>query len=611
MNHVVINRIIQVAVIIYLAVTLYGCANKSSGPQGGPKDENPPKVKKESPLNGSLNYQAKEVEVEFDEIIVLESVLTNLLVSPPQKTPPAINAYGKKLRVKFEEDLVDSTTYTISFGDAIVDNNEKNVLKGYSFSFATGDVLDTMQVAGTMLNAEDLNPISGKVVGIYAESDDSVFTQKPFLRIARTDENGEFVVKNVKPGKYRVYGLNDINRDYTLQPGEGLAINDSIIEPYTRIEEMSDTIWADSVTVDSVHTYMGTQYYPNDVLLRYYEENRKRQYYMKSERKEPHAFSLFFATEAKQLPVLHPLTSGWSDSTVLRQTNRTNDTITYWMRDTAIIGTDTLRFVMDYMKTDSLFELQLQSDTISVVYRAPRIAKNNKKKDKENEKEPMQFLKFKHNASGTFEIYNPVRLQMESPIETYDTAHFHLIEYVDTIEVVRPYTFEANDSINMHFSLSYPWEAEKKYKLTIDSAAMCDIYGAHNDAFSTDFTIRSLEEYSKVIVKLSNYDDRAIIQMMDDKDKVVRELPAAESGAVFEHLSPKDYYMRLFIDENADGKWTTGEYAKKRQPEPVYYFPNKLTLRANWDFEENWDFLEKSLLEQKPTEIKKDAAKKD
>ena len=603
----ILTKSVQISIIVFLSIKLYGCANKTSGPQGGPKDEDPPVVKKESPLNGSVNYKTKEVEVVFDEIIQLDKVMENVLVSPPQKTPAEISSYGKKLHVKFEDDLVDSTTYTISFGDAIVDNNEKNVLKGYNFSFSTGDILDSLEISGTLINAEDLNPADGKTVGIYAELDDSIFSKKSFLRITKTDENGNFSVKNVRSGSYRIFALNDMNRDYMLQPGEGLASYDSIITPYSRIEQMTDTVWADSLTVDSVRTYMGTQFYPNDVVMHYFEENKKRLYFVKADRPEPHYFKLYFSTEQKTPPTLSALNDVWNENALVQMVP-TNDTITYWIKDSTVIKTDTLLFAMNYFKTDSLYNLQAQTDTIKAIYRA-KITNKKKKKDK-NKKEVTNFLKFNCNATGTFEIYNPLLLTMESPQLTVDTSKIHLSEIIDTIVSPLPLSFQPMDSIGMRYAINHDWKAEKKYEITIDSLAFVDIYGLHNDKFNSKFTIRSLDEYSKLIIKLVNFDARAVIQILDKEDKVVRSLPAQEEGTVFEYLSPQEYYMRLFVDENGDGKWTSGDFAKKQKPEQVYYFPNKLELRANWDFEENWNFTEKPLMEQKPTEIRKKLSEK-
>ena len=194
-----IHPLRQLLRLLLIVCFVYSCANKGPGPTGGPKDETPPRVMKSVPENGAMNFSKQEIQVDFDENISLEKVTEEVVVSPPQQKAPDIRAQGKRLVVAFEDTLESGTTYTIDFGNAIVDLNEKNPLSGYTFSFSTGGDIDTLAIAGILINAEDLNPVSGIIVGIYAEHDDSVFTQKPFLRIGKT----ETVEKNGKQKKVK------------------------------------------------------------------------------------------------------------------------------------------------------------------------------------------------------------------------------------------------------------------------------------------------------------------------------------------------------------------------------------------------------------------------
>ena len=179
------KKIFTAIIIIGISFLVYACANKAQGPTGGPKDETPPKLIKSNPLNGALNYNKKEIQIIFDENISVEKASDNVLISPPQAKQPDVRGNARIVTVKFEEDLLDSTTYTINFGDAIVDLNEKNPVKDYRFAFSTGNQIDTLKISGMLINAEDLNPMAGTIVGIYRERDDSVFFQKPFLRIGK------------------------------------------------------------------------------------------------------------------------------------------------------------------------------------------------------------------------------------------------------------------------------------------------------------------------------------------------------------------------------------------------------------------------------------------
>jgi len=598
----------RTCLILGVSFLVYSCANKAQGPTGGPKDETPPRVMKTNPANGSLNFSKKQILIEFDEIVTVEKASENVIISPPQVKPPDVKAFGKRLTVDFNDNLLDSTTYSINFGDAIVDLNEKNAIKNYLFSFSTGNEIDTLKIGGVVLNAEDLNPLAGIYVGIYKETDDSVFTTKPFLRIGKTDENGRFSIDNVKSGTYKVFGLGDTNRDYYFQPGEGLALHDSLVSPTTRIEQMQDTIWKDTVTVDSIRTYMGTRFLPDDLTLRYFKEIKKRQYFLKAERKEPYVFSIYFNTTAAELPVIKPLNFEWEGKYLL-QKNKTLDSLTYWITDSIVWKTDTLQMTMTYLKSDSLFNLVPVTDTLNVSMRKvranPRARTSGKQADLK-----VEALKFTNNIASTFEIYNPVILRFEAPLSEIDISKITLSQKIDTVLKPIPFKWRQIDSTKMSYAVEYKWEPETSYELSIDSAVFKSIYNKVSTKYTAQFKIRSLEEYSSVKMLMAEFNPKAVMQVLDAKDQVLATRPVVEKGTVFEYLKPGDYYVRLFIDLNGNGKWDTGELNGRHQPEEVFYYPKKMTLMANWEFEETWDYKLTPLLKQKPLELRKDTSKK-
>ncbi|MEI6752956.1 MAG: Ig-like domain-containing protein [Paludibacter sp.] len=592
-----------ILVILIISFLVYACANRGSGPTGGLKDTTPPKVMKSTPLNGSLNFKKKQVEIQFDEMVSIDKPTENVIISPPQQKPPDVKALGKNVVVNFNEDLTDSTTYSINFGNGIVDLNEKNALKNYMFSFSTGNEIDTLQVSGTVINSEDLNPVSGIMVGIYRESEDSVFFKKPFLRVGRTDESGHFVISNIKKGKYKIFALGDVNHDYVFQQGENLAMYDSMITPTFRREQMRDTIWKDSTEIDSIHTFMGTHYLPDDMVLRLFKENKKRQYFVKYERKEPFVFSIFFNAPAAKLPEFQALNSKWEGSYIL-QKNATNDSLTYWITDSLVWKTDTLQFKLTYLKSDSAFNLKPQTDTLNISMRKLRINTKAKKATKIK----VEPLKFTTNTAGTFDLYNPIMLNFEAPLNQIDLSKIKLYLKVDTIYKQIQYKWRQTDSTKINYAIDYKWIPEKSYQLRIDSAAFRSIYDRISTKLKSEFKIRSLDEYSSVKLLLAKFNPKAVLQLLDAKDVVIATKPALEKGTLFQYLRPGTYYLRLYIDENGNGMWDTGELAKQLQPEQVYYYPGKLTLKANWDFEETWDYNQTPILQQKPAELKKAGA---
>lgn len=599
---------------ILTTLLLASCANRGQGPQGGPRDSIPPVVMKETPLNGTLNFTGKEIVVQFDEYIQLDDVQKNVLISPPQQTPPEVKAIGKKLSVVFQEDLIDSTTYTLDFGPAICDYNEKVPLEGYVFSFSTGDVIDSLAISGKLYDAATLNPMPFVMVGIHRNLSDSALSTIPFTRITRTDSEGNFIIHNIHAGTYRLYALNDISRDYIYQPGEALAYADSLIVPSCRIEEHTDTIWKDTLgidlltgdtlftrLVDSTYTHQVTHFYPDSLILWCFEESKQRRYFQRVFREEQHIFSLVFSAPQDTLPIIRALRpsevdslgndSSWVDflQHSMLQASFNKDTLTFWLTDSLAIGMDSIYLQMQYKVTDSLYNLVDKIDTVLAVYRHPRLsekARETYERNKRNRK-----LELKTNASSKFEIYDTIRVLSAFPIDSLNDDMFHLWQKVDTILKPMAVKLEKKDSMGMEVYIMAKLLPEASYQLKIDSAACIDIYGICNDSIETTLKLKSKEEYSSLTVKLEAFDSLARIQLLNDKDVVIRELPATNDGTKFEYLAPTTYYLRLYIDLDGDGKWTTGDWLLKRQPEPIYYFPKKLKLRANWDFEENFDHL--------------------
>lgn len=634
--------------IITLALALFavGCANRGVGPQGGPKDEIPPKVLKEEPQNGSTNQHSKVINLTFDEIIQLNNVQANVLISPPQAKQAQLKSFSKKVRITFEDDLKDSTTYTIDFGEAIVDNNERNPLRNYTFSFSTGDIIDTLQIAGELFYAQTLNPMSDIYVGIHRNHADSMFSTTTFDRVARTDSLGRFCIRNIHPGSYRLYALGDINRNYKYDLGEGIAWCDTIITPTcsntnNTVNQLPDSIPTDTAETKRAHidtTIVNTDstallpdnkdkpqrktvFGPDNIKLLYSNEDLQRHYFMRAIRDQQHFFQLIFATQQDSVPVIKPIgeDTAWVQHSIVQYSTHL-DTVTYWLTDSSAIKIDTIRLEMTYMKSDSIFRLQPQTDTINIVYRSLKNNKNNKNR-KVSERTPR--VEYSANNTGTFDVYTPLTLRFKTPVKEIYADSMHLSMTIDTSEQKIQFRLQPKDDSHMIYYLLPEtstqninlesgdwfeiWQPATAYTLAIDSGALHDIYGNTVDKKIIKFKTRGLDDYSSVKIILTDFDSTAVIEILDSKDKVIRSLPAKSSGTVFKYLKPESYYMRLYLDSDHNKRWTPASWAQYKQAERVYYFPNKLTLRANWDFEETWDF--KAYEYKKPKELQKDQSK--
>ena len=562
---------------------------------------------------GALNFKGKRIEVTFDEYLQLDNVSQHLLMSPPQQTPPDVKVRGKKLIIQLQDTLRDSTTYTINFGNAVCDYREKVPLHNYTFYFSTGPTIDTLEYTGRVYEAATLNPLEGIFVGIHQSMEDSAFTTAPFLRVAKTDSAGFFRIGNMHAGTYRLYAVEEVSRDYRLSPGEALAYADEPIRPVlppVRETTVVDSLDIDSLAIDSLMTdslKIDTLPEPEEkgATLMLFREEQKRLYLQRTIRDQQHRIQIYFSSSPDSLPQLRPLTD--SLNYFLSYSSK-RDTVTLWLTDSLSIAQDSIFIEARFRRTDSLYRLEWATDTLRAIWRAPKL--NARAKAAEERKNRNRRLELKSNARSGFDLYDTLRLQCTTPIATIERDSLHLFERVDTILKPMPFTLAPYDTLPMQLVFLADFKPEGKYELHIDSAAIHDIYGVTHIKGTYPMQVKSLSDYSTLRVKLNPYLPKARIQVINNKDQVLRELPADPEGALFEYLKPDAYYLRLYLDENGDGKWTTGSWSEKRQPEPIYYFPEKIQTKSNWDFEEEWDYQAVEQLKAKPKELIKAAPKK-
>ncbi|MDD7016946.1 MAG: Ig-like domain-containing protein, partial [Bacteroidales bacterium] len=349
--------------LLGMAAMLWSCANIGS-PSGGPRDYTPPVVLKSNPTPRSVNFKGKKVTIQFDEIVAIKDQQKKVVISPAQKEPATIRSLGRTVEVIFNEDLIPNTTYTIDFSDAIEDNNEGNRLDGYCFSFATGESIDTMSVSGMVLRARDLEPMQHVMVGLHSNLDDSAFTKQQFERISRTNDKGEFTVQGVKPGKYHIFALNDMDGNYRMSRSEDYAFLDEIVVPSVREFTSQDTTFTFDHRVDTVVTATHTEYLPNDILLSMFNERYTPLYLKKAERVSRNRLFVLFSAP-NQLPELNILSpANHADDWYVMERREGNDSIVYWLTDSVLLKADSINVDMRYMKMDSLENVVAVNDTI-------------------------------------------------------------------------------------------------------------------------------------------------------------------------------------------------------------------------------------------------------
>lgn len=642
-------------------------------PSGGDYDIEPPVFVSSNPKIGETNVDRTRLSLTFDENVKVADVMTKVVVSPAQKQIPSITANGKTVSVELKDSLVPNTTYTIDFSDAIRDLNEENVLDGFSMEFSTGETIDTLRLSGMVLEARNLEPAQGMLVGVYrtdsadilrpdtlhyaandtlrtilpdsvaAEMPDSLLRDsillpkimsRPMERIAKTNQLGQFTIRGLSPGTYRIYAVNDVNRDYRWDVSEDVAFYDVTLSPSAVDDMHTDTLTTEAGT-DSIVDHKLTTYLPNDILLTWFNEGRTSQYLKDYSRNERKKLLIQFSAPVDSLPQITLLNGPRAGATIdkwaVMNTREGRDSLDFFITDTAVIAQDTMQLAMRYLRTDTLNKLSWGNDTLRVLFKGARDEARQKEKEAKEQEKWMKeieehpewedsiraahapkpvFLDINLKSGSTQEVYLPALLEFKQPIDSMIMSAMRLTSQHDSITdtLVAP-PLEKVDSFDiLTYKLDYKWEPGTKYTFTIDSAAITGVYN-HNKEFKAEFTTRTLEDYSALFFNIAGVRDSAFVEILDGSDKVVQTAPVNAGAAEFPYLQPGTYYARLYIDRNGNGKYDTGNLIDGLQPEEVYYYPKKINLKKNWDVEQSWDIYETAVDMQKPKEIVKNKPK--
>lgn len=635
--------------IFLLTITSVASCARMGAPDGGWYDETPPRVVSTYPSDRGINSKSNKVIINFDEYIKLENASEKVVISPPQAEMPEINAAGRRIIVELRDQLKDNTTYTIDFSDAIVDNNEGNPLGNYTYSFSTGNQIDTLEVSGTVLAAENLEPVKGTLVGLYRLSDnqvdsikngtpvsefDSMFSQEPLLRVSRTDSRGHFVIRGIAPGSYRVVALTDMDGNFMYsQAAEAIGYNYDIVVPTCAPDMRQDTIWSDTIHIRDIKQVPYTHFRPDNIVLRQFVKEQVDRFFLKTERKEANMFQLFFSGPSHKLPQIKGLNFDETDAFVVEYTPKL-DTITYWIKDSALINMDTLRVIVNYDATDSLGNLAVVNDTSEILSKQPYEKRQKQLKKEIEEWKKNLEKKRKRGEEVTDTIYRSkplepkyefnqqiapdqsIYINIPTPIAKIDTSAIHLYIKQDDKWYNDRFALRQRQTENAtprNLEIIAEWRAGAEYSFEVDTLAFTDIYGNTSNPYKSGIKVKTEDEFSSLFVK-PHYPDMdslsIIIQMIDNSEKVIKQSLVIDGTAEFYYVVPGDYYLRAIIDTNNNGKWDTGNFDENLQPEEVYYYSEKVSCREKWDVTREWNLQDRPLDKQKPGAITKQKAEK-
>ncbi|MEA3444987.1 MAG: Ig-like domain-containing protein [Bacteroidota bacterium] len=585
-NHSIQSIFFTGTVLVLLIAFMFSCANMGM-PKGGPKDEQPPQIIESRPPNFSVNFIEQKIEITFDEYVVLKSVGQKLIISPPLPEKPEIKLKGKKLLIELNNELKDSTTYSLNFGNAIVDNNEGNVMQNFQFVFSTGPDLDSLSISGKINNAFTNLAEAGILIMAYSNLADTMPLKVIPEYVARSLKDGSFSIRNMRSATYKLFALKDANSNYLFDmPNEAIAYLDTFITPFAVLSEKIDTIHLDTLGNDSIARRSITKTYPDNIRLWLFEEEFNKQYLKSSDRKNKAKIKLAFNEAVKDSIPINFLLPDTLDFIAEYHTNR--DSLFLWLKDSNQYNIDTISFEIAYMRKDSLNEDYMHRDTLKLGFRKKE--KKKKKKDEEDVKpKGLQFSTIPKKNTN-LEKEKTFELNFHEPLSVWDTSLIHLYYKKDTLQIPVQYSLQ-NDSTKIRvINLIADWVPDTRYVFVSEDSAFTSIWGNSTDSTVISFKTRSIEEYGNIILNTDSIEGMGIVQLMTTKEEVIEERKISNAANIrFNYLLPGSYKLKIIFDQNGNGKWDTGKYLLKLQAEKVNYYPEEIKVRANWDMELDWD----------------------
>jgi len=538
------------------------CA-KIVAPVGGPKDVTPPQIVKATPPNQSPYFNSKIIKITFDEFVVLNNPADRVIFSPPISQIPDFSLSRKSLIIKFSDTLQSNTTYNIAFPDCVKDFTEGNSIPFFQYTFSTGAYIDSFYVSGEITETLSLQPASDCFVFLYKKNIDSLpKTVRPDY-VTRTDPQGHFNFTNIAEGIYKIFALKDINQNYIYDlPNESIAFQENLVTALP-------IAWVDSASKDSLSDLF-VQIESQYVHLTLFTEKDTVHREPKWTTPRKGVYEFVFNKPINEYSINHLDTSQkveWFE-----KLSSQRDTLTLFLKQPI---SDSLHIEI---WTDGLYR-----DTCHLLpFRETRQRGRESSKKQSDDKLQVTSVNADH-------LYLPMMLNFSGPIRPVDSVPVMLIKRKNSGNDTLVDYISIPDGLVTAYPLLFKKEEKVPYTMIFQDSLFWSYQGATHDSLFFNFTIKSDKDYGDLMMRYQIEEEGIgyIISLISSKDKIIQTDTILSSRKIYyTHLIPDHYKIKVIEDVNLNGKWDTGNYEKKIQPEKIFYFDKPIIIRGYWEVEE-------------------------
>lgn len=503
-------------------------------PTGGKRDSIPPTLVESNPLNKTLNFKGRKIELFFDEYVVVDNINQKLVITPEADNPYSYKQNGMSVSLSFKNDFQDSTTYTLNFGDAIKDFAEKNPAKNLKLVFSTGSTLDSGRVYGTIKDLRTNKPVFDALVGLYNVSDTlNIAKQKPYY-FSRTDSSGVFSIENIQTRQYELIAIDDKNRNMLWNAKD------------ERMGFLGRTITAGT---DSM-AYNLNMFLSDNTPLKVQRTLPKVNNY-----------SVVFSKAIENVEV----------------TFMNKDTLPYLLETN---GTNLKFFNVEPHPDTTLVKLKTL-DSLGISSEFEQKIAFQAQRGKQRQLDPLSLTTFPEANKPVTNTFT-YKLILNKPIQKIDDQKIAIISDSLTHEPLSAFKYSWNKNHNI-LSIDAKSFAKDTVKFDIPKGSIISVEGDTLPRTMLRHPILNEEDFGVIRGRVTNADTslRYIIELVDEQYKVVAAL--YETPYTFSNIPQGKYFLRATLDRNRNRRWDTGQMDKGLQPEPIYYTPDKTFLKANFE----------------------------